>query len=317
MKETLAITSLKTTIKLRYDTHVNWTTNDPTLEAGEVAIATLEAADSDITQVPSVLIKVGDGENTYSSLPFISAKAGDVYSWAKAATKPTYAATEITGLDTFVSEHAAGTDHKFKLAIDGYTLKLQIDDGKGGEFTDDPDNQVTIPKYDDTTIKASIAAKQDPITFNTAYDADTNKAATMADITTATAGLAGALHWKGTQTSLPEGDGEGAYKQGDVITVGTKEYAYDGEAWKELGDEASHHTHSNKSVLDGITAEKVTAWDAAKTQSDTNKTDIATINSKLAGFAAATHTHDIKDLNQTAVLILDCGTSAAVTVGGA
>lgn len=311
----MAITSLKTTIKLRYDTHKNWISNDPTLGAGEVAIATLESADSDITQVPSVLIKVGDGTKTYSALPFISAKAGDVYSWAKSATKPTYSAEEVTGLDTYISEHAASTDHKFKLAIEGYTLKLQIDDGKGGEFSDDPDNQVTIPKYDDTTIKASIEAKQDKITFNTAYDASSNKAATMADITTATAGLAGALHWKGTQEMLPDGDDKNTYKQGDVITVGTKEYAYDGETWQELGDEASHHTHSNKSVLDSITAEKVSSWDTAKTQSDQNKSDISDIRGQLEEFAAVDHTHDIKDLNQTVVLVLDCGDSTEPAVG--
>lgn len=74
-----------TRIQLKYDSYANWTSNNPTLLAGEVAIAKLV---SDVT-IPTdadknapVLFKVGPG--AFNSLPWASALAADVYSWAKA-----------------------------------------------------------------------------------------------------------------------------------------------------------------------------------------------------------------------------------------
>lgn len=57
--------------------------------------------------------------------------------------------------------------------------------------------------------------------------------------------------------------------------------------------EGTAHEHANKAVLDGITAEKITAWD---------------------GKADANHKHDIADLNQAAgYIVLNCG-SASVNI---
>lgn len=57
--------------------------------------------------------------------------------------------------------------------------------------------------------------------------------------------------------------------------------------------EGKAHEHTNKAVLDGITAEKITAWD---------------------GKANADHKHDISDLNQASgYIVLNCG-SASVNV---
>ena len=78
---------LKTRIQLKYDTFANWTSNNPKLLAGEIAIATLTTAHAvspveGDTQRP-VLFKVGDGERNFNALPWASALAADVYSWAK------------------------------------------------------------------------------------------------------------------------------------------------------------------------------------------------------------------------------------------
>lgn len=76
---------LNTRIQLKYDSYSNWTSNNPVLRAGEVAIAYLTTAgavkpgDGD-TQHP-VLFKVGPGN--FNSLPWASALAADVHSWAK------------------------------------------------------------------------------------------------------------------------------------------------------------------------------------------------------------------------------------------
>lgn len=66
-------------LKLRYDSHDNWTTNDPVLYSGEVALATVSVKqEGTVNFVPSVLIKVGDGTHKYSELDFAYAKAADV-----------------------------------------------------------------------------------------------------------------------------------------------------------------------------------------------------------------------------------------------
>lgn len=94
---------LQTRIQLKYDTYVNWTTNNPVLKAGEVAVATIVSGNTqEVNSVaaPQILLKVGDGTSPYNDLPFVSARAADVYSWAKASTKPTYTASEVGAVPT-------------------------------------------------------------------------------------------------------------------------------------------------------------------------------------------------------------------------
>lgn len=112
-------------------------------------------------------------------------------------------------------------------------------------------------------LEGEIAKKQDTIAFEGEYDAETNKAATMSDVETAVAGLSGAMHWRGVVESVPEGSESGKYVSGDVVSVGTIEYAFNGTAWVELGDESSKHTHTNKDDLDKVTGAKITSWDDA------------------------------------------------------
>lgn len=100
--------SLNTRIQLKYDSYENWVKNDPTLKAGEMAIATIATSAENVQGTPPiVVIKVGDGTTAFTKLPYISGYAADVYSWAKAKTKPTYAANEITGLaDTYATSES-------------------------------------------------------------------------------------------------------------------------------------------------------------------------------------------------------------------
>ena len=78
---------LNTRVQLRYDTLTKWNSINPVLKKGEIAVAYL--AESHTTpanytgnQHP-VLFKVGDGTTEFDKLPFASALAADVYSWAK------------------------------------------------------------------------------------------------------------------------------------------------------------------------------------------------------------------------------------------
>ena len=52
-------------LQLKYDTITNWTTNNPVLLEGEIAITSVPSAQGDVKQAPSILMKVGDGVTAY------------------------------------------------------------------------------------------------------------------------------------------------------------------------------------------------------------------------------------------------------------
>lgn len=91
----MALTNeIKTRILLRYDSLANWTTTDPILKAGEVALVTTGPAKDTSAVTPDsgaqhpLLMKVGDGTHKFSELTWSSALAVDVYAWAKQASLP-------------------------------------------------------------------------------------------------------------------------------------------------------------------------------------------------------------------------------------
>lgn len=373
----------QTRIQLKYDTYKNWSTNNPILKAGEMAIATVAAGEQEMTNLPNIVLKVGDGTSHYNDLKFVSALAADVHEWAKAKTKPAYDATEITGLQKFITDNSDfDTDTQYQLvAVTGATYKYQLQsrafaNGAWGEWAnvkgqiidfsgadtrlkslektvagltgdaggiqeaitaaidglDSTQNQAAgadglalevvqengvitsisgsiaegtydasgaakavkdelnplitaaktqadkgvtdaaaakkaadaaSTKVDDaiagldytayaageaagTTVSfvgtisetdGVISAEKRDLVFASAYDPKTNKAATVADITTAVADLNGAMHYVGKEDKLPTDVSK--YKAGDVIIVGIKEYVFDGTKFDELGDEGA------------------------------------------------------------------------------
>ena len=93
-----------------------------------------------------------------------------------------------------------------------------------------------------------ISAEKRDLVFASAYNPETNKAATVADITTAVADLNGAMHYVGKEDEVPTD--VSSYKAGDVIIVGIKEYVFDGTKFDELGDEGAIGT-----AIAGLTGE--------------------------------------------------------------
>lgn len=160
----MANKEFETRIKLKYDTYANWIANDPVLEAGEIAIATIATGDTQTVNsvaTPQVLIKSGDGTNKYSALKFVSGLAADVYSWAKAATKPTYSANEITGLDTYISGQIQDTDTQYQIVKDGdsgYKYKLQSKAKDATAWTDVAGSTIEIadPTADINSLKGLV-----------------------------------------------------------------------------------------------------------------------------------------------------------------
>ena len=338
--------TLNTRIQLKCDTYENWQANDIVLKNGEIGFCVIPGETGAVQTEPTVIAKIGDGVKKYSELDWMSAKAADVYAWAKAATKPTYQASEIEGLEEFISGEVNDTNTQYQIVQNGNLgFKLQKKDIGDPNFTDVNDITLVAPTlgsgsangtvayngtdvavtglkdaayttvaaiieqvtgsaepeepatgadntiagakaYADEKIAAldftdsavehqfitavnetdgvvsvvraqpavadingldtALAAKQDTVVFNTAYDASSNKAATMTDVTNAVAGLSGAMHFVGTSTTDPAGGtvtiSEQPYsgKSGDVVLYNQKEYVYNGTDWIELGDETSY-----------------------------------------------------------------------------
>lgn len=126
----MADKTLNTRIRLKYDTLANWTSNNPVLLAGEVAIVEVPNNVDPIHNAPTILIKVGDGTSTFTELGWSSALAADVYSWAKAATKPTYTAAEVGAEATGTAQGLINALDKSDSAVEGqYVSAVSQTDG--------------------------------------------------------------------------------------------------------------------------------------------------------------------------------------------
>ena len=155
----MAEKTLQTRIKLKYDTLTNWqgAGADVVLLKGEVAICEIPTG-STAEQVtpPAILFKVGDGTKKFSELPWASALAADVYAWAKAATKPTYSTSEITGLESALAgKENAGTAAGLIAALDSeatvqsgkFITGFELVDGKVTNVQYGEPAEIAVPEY--------------------------------------------------------------------------------------------------------------------------------------------------------------------------
>lgn len=144
----MATKTLNTRIQSRIDTYENWMKSELILLKGEIAICTIPTgtSDSGSANLPSTMLRVGDGAHKFSELPWFQAIGADIYPWAKAANKPTYTYEEIEGLDDHISTVAVDTDTQFTLVKgdDDYTYKL-MSKAKGAENFTTEVATLTIP----------------------------------------------------------------------------------------------------------------------------------------------------------------------------
>lgn len=193
---------LNTRIALRYDTYENWMSSTVILKKGEVAIATIPTGDTSGSSqhLPAVLMKVGDGDHTFKDLKWTQAVAADVPTWAKQANKPTYAATEITGLADYISGEIQDSDTQYNLVkgANDYEWKL-MSRAKGEEAYTNLVATLTIPDktaditalqglVGDTKVSTQIANAIAALKLDETYEAkgaaDTVKAALLGDAAT-------------------------------------------------------------------------------------------------------------------------------------
>lgn len=131
---------LNTRICLKYDSYANWQLVKDTFvpKKGEICIVAIPTGTNvtGVTNPPAIMMKCGDGTTVFDRLPWTQAVASDVYSWAKAANKPSYSAEEISGLAEFISGEIQDTDTQYKIVkINGYQYKLMSKGKNDAEYT--------------------------------------------------------------------------------------------------------------------------------------------------------------------------------------
>lgn len=120
-----------------------------------------------------------------------------------------------------------------------------------------------------TDLTTEIGKKQNALDFE-GEPSKTNKVVTKSAmdsaISTATAGLTGAMHFVGNSTSDPLGESgptiaghTGAFKSGDVCTHDKKEFVYDGTSWRELGSEGSYILKNSEAITNADIADAAIA----------------------------------------------------------
>lgn len=324
---------INTIMQLRYDTYENWVEKNPVLRKGEVAFATLESNKGGVQNAPTVIIKVGDGTSDYKTLKIVSGLAADVYSWAKGENKPTYTAGEITGLADYIAGEIEDTDTQYQIVVDStnvdstkvvYSFQSKT---KGGSWNDVTSFSVPSDDGIKNLINSAITALDLTNAYDTkgsaktvqdnldAYKTSNDKA--VADVKS-TADAAKSTIDAFMKEAVKDGDTEQVI---DTLKEIQEFIASDKTATAELV--AKSHEHANKTVLDGITSDKVTAWDTseqnAKEYADSlagnyataeqgKKADTAlqSISTTKDGGLKVTGTNQI-DIDDSVTFVFNCG----------
>lgn len=214
--------TFNTRIQSKIDTYAQWIANDPVLLNGELAIATVPASTGAVKQEPAVLIKVGNGTDKYSALPFVSAKAADVSAWALADSKPVYEADEIVGLADYINGEIEDTNTTYNLvqdSNDSHILILQKKEVGETSWTEVTRITTADTKYDtqiaenaaaisalqglvgSEAVAAQIAAQIAALDLANTYDAKGAAAQALTDAKAYADGLADNYDSKGSAAS--------------------------------------------------------------------------------------------------------------------
>lgn len=152
----MATKTFNARFQFKGDTLSAWETANPVLLLHELAIVAVPAEGNNEA---AVLFKVGDGATAFKNLPYVSADAADVYDWAKAASKPSYTAQEISGLADYIAGEIEDTDTQYKLeqdSTDGHILKLSSKAKGAADWTVVATITTVDTVYDDTALAGRV-----------------------------------------------------------------------------------------------------------------------------------------------------------------
>lgn len=238
----MANNTINTRIKLKYDTLANWTSKDPVLLKGELAIVAIPtdatAMQIEGTTPPQILFKVGDGTSKFSQLQYASSKAADVYAWAKAASKPTYNANEIKVPDGMLKDASVGNvlnshigatnPHSVTAAQVGAYTKAEVDNKLDALV--DNDTTYTFTQTDKGFTITPKGGTAQPISFDYLTQAEVEaltvaKAKGISTVIAAGGGSSGATTFRmpfiNTDGNFVEGVSQyGILGKGVVVEVG-------------------------------------------------------------------------------------------------
>lgn len=276
----------KTRLLLRFDLLDNWVSANPELLAGEAAVVSIPAGYEHngvvVTKNPLSLIKVGPGK--FNDLQYIGAQAMDVNMYAKDSAK----------MQEFIDAWLVGKDgHEagavLTATVDGYkwvkpdtttveglaqalaSLEDRVD-GVEELLNGSSEAEGLIDKVAgiDEVVNGSeeaeglvdkVEALEEIINGNEEEGIPSLKEDILDEVDEKLDRFTEAFVFVGKDKVEIDSEGNinpvGDYvpQTGDVTFVGSKEYAYDGENWVELGDEGEH---ASKASVEAV-AEDVAA----------------------------------------------------------
>ena len=326
----MAIKELQTRIALKYDSYSAWTSapgKDLVLLAGELGICYVGDANQGSQVVPTVLFKVGNGTSTFEQLPWASAKAADVYSWAKSETvvldgttlkfKTGDAVNHTVDLSSFATDAEVETirsgldsritalESKFtgegavQTQIDALDSRLDAIEGEDGLIAQ---AEKAAKDYTDTreaAIKTAYEAYADQAEADAKKDAADNLAAAVETLEAADTALDGRL-------DVIEGEGEGSVKK---ALADAKSYADQAEL--DAVASANAYTDGRETAIKA--AYEKYADDAEQAAKDYADDEIAKAVETQAAVDAAQNTEIGKKLDKTTFDAFNNGTSKSVS----
>lgn len=328
---------LNTRIQLKYDSWENWqSASSYVLKKGEIGICAVKpaiaegAGNTNVAETtPSqILMKVGDGTSAFSALPWISAKAADVYDWAKQASLPV--TKEGTGnVVTGITWDATSKGLKFTTATMATSAEFSALAGRvttiETTFATDAElagavetiNAEIAKKADKTYVDDELAKKLDKTTFETfegtnATAIATAKSEAIADAKTETekqvkALADGAVATNTTNiTNLTKTVGDNKTAQdaiADRVTaIENAPYATKGQldAVSAVANAAATQTALNEEIARATKAEEANAGAAAAALAKANeKTTMAEVEAK--DYATKTEAQAMADGKDAAI----------------